>query len=72
MTTSEFTISQTLSSEGSIQLFDISGKKIRELFRGDFGAHKNIRVRTDGIVSGVYLVKVRVGNQFVAKRLVIK
>lgn len=70
--TSEFTISQTLSSEGSIQLFDISGKKIRELFRGDFGAHKNIRVRTDGIVSGVYLVKVRVGNQFVAKRLVIK
>jgi photosystem II stability/assembly factor-like uncharacterized protein len=70
--TSEFTISQTLSSEGSIQLFDISGKKIRELFRGDFGAHKNIRVRTDGIVSGVYLVKVRVGNQFVAKRLVVK
>ncbi len=70
--TSEFTISQTLSSEGSIQLFDISGKKIKELFRGDFGAHKNIRVRTDGIASGVYLVKVRVGNQFVAKRLVIK
>ncbi len=70
--TSEFTISQTLSSEGSIQLFDLSGKKIKELFRGDFGAHKNIRVTTDGIASGIYLVKVSAGNQFVAKRLVIK
>lgn len=70
--TSEFTISQTLTSEGSIQLFDISGKKIKELFRGDFGAHKNIRITTDGIASGIYLVKVSVGNQFVAKRLVVK
>ena len=70
--TSEFTISQTLSSEGSIQLFDISGKKIKELFRGDFGAHKNIRITTDGIAPGIYLVEVSVGNQFFAKRLVVK
>ncbi len=69
--TSEFTISQSLSSEGTVQLFDISGKKIKELFYGNFGANKNITVKTDGIAAGIYLVKVNIGKQSVTKKLII-
>lgn len=70
--TSEFTISQNLSSEGTVQLYDISGKKIKELFRGNFGSNKNIKVKTDGIAAGIYLVKVTSGKQSFTKKLVIK
>ncbi len=69
--TSEFTISQNLSSEGAVQLFDISGKKIKDLFNGNFGTNKNIKVKTDGIAAGIYLVKVNSGKQSVTKKLVI-
>lgn len=69
--TSEFTISQTLSSEGNIQLFDISGKMIKNLFQGDFGTHKSINIKTDGIAAGIYLIKVSSGKQSVTKRLII-
>ena len=70
--TSEFTISQNLSSKGNVQLFDISGKKIKELFKGNFSANKNITVKTDGLAAGIYLVKVNNGKQSVTKKLIIK
>jgi photosystem II stability/assembly factor-like uncharacterized protein len=69
--TSEFTISQNLSSEGTVQLYDISGKKIKDLFNGNFGANKNITVKTDGLAAGIYLVKVNSGKQSVTKKLII-
>jgi hypothetical protein len=69
--TSEFTISQNLSEEGTVQLYDISGKKIKSLFNGNFGANKNITVKTDGIAAGVYFVKVNIGKQSVTKKLII-
>ncbi len=69
--TSEFTILQNLSSEGTVQLFDISGKKITDLFNGNFEAHKSIKVKTDGIAAGIYLVKLNSGKQSVTKKLVI-
>ncbi|SRX55237.1 T9SS type A sorting domain-containing protein [Aequorivita sp. CIP111184] len=68
---SEFTISQNLSSEGTVQLFDVSGKKIKDLFNGNFGTNKSIKVKTDGIATGIYLVKVNSGKQTVTKKLVI-
>ncbi len=69
--TSEFTISQNLSAEGTVQLYDISGKKIKNLFSGNFGTNKNITVKTNGIAAGIYLVKVNSGKQSVTKKLVI-
>ena len=69
--TSEFTISQNLSLEGNVQLFDISGKKIKDLFKGNFGTNKNIKVKTDGLAAGIYLVKVNSRNKSVTKKLVI-
>ncbi|SRX55037.1 T9SS type A sorting domain-containing protein [Aequorivita sp. CIP111184] len=69
--TLEFTISQTLSLEGSIQLFNISGKMIKELFHGNFGTNKNIKIKTDGIASGIYLIRVSSGEKSVTTKLVI-
>jgi photosystem II stability/assembly factor-like uncharacterized protein len=69
--TSEFTISQNLSAEGTVQLYDISGKKIKNLFSGNFGTNKNITVKTNGIAAGIYLVKVNSGKQSVTKKLII-
>ena len=68
---SKFTISQNLSAEGTVQLYDISGKKIKDLFHGNFGANKNITVKTDGIAAGIYLVKVNSGKQSITKKVVI-
>ena len=70
--TSEFTISQNLSSEGTVQLFDISGKRIKDLFSGNFSSNKNIKVKTDGLATGIYLLKVNTGNQSVTKKLIVK
>lgn len=71
--TSEFTISLDMAFplEGTVQLFDLSGKKLRNLFQGNFGAHKTIQVKTDGLAAGIYLVKVTSGNQSVTKKLII-
>lgn len=69
---SEFTISQNLSSEGTVKLYDMSGKKIKDLFSGNFGENKKIKVKTDGISAGVYLVKLNSGKRYATKRLVIK
>ena len=70
--TSEFTITQNLSNNGTIQLYDISGKKIKNLFTGSFSANKNIRIKTAGIAPGIYLVKLNSGKQTVTKKLIIK
>ena len=69
--TSEFIISHNLTSEGNIQLYDVSGKKIKEVFNGNFGSSKNITVNTDGISSGLYFVKLTSGNQSVTKKLIV-
>ncbi|WP_026451934.1 T9SS type A sorting domain-containing protein [Aequorivita capsosiphonis] len=70
--TSEFTISQSFTSEGTVQLYDMSGKKIKELFHGDFGTNKNISIKTDGIANGFYLIKLNQGKQSITKKLIIK
>lgn len=69
--TSEFTISQNLSSEGSVQLYDISGKKVKDLFSGNFETKKKITIKTGGLPVGVYFVKLNSGKQSVTKKLII-
>ncbi len=69
--TLEFTITQNMSTEGTVILYDISGKKIKNLFNGNFALNKNITVKTDGIAAGIYMVKVNSGKQSVTKKLII-
>lgn len=69
--TSEFTITHTFSSEGNVQLFDITGKKIKELFSGNFATNKSIKIKTEGIAPGVYLVKINNGKLSTTKKLMI-
>lgn len=70
--TSEFTISQNLSSDGNIQLYDTSGKMIKYLFHGNLGSNKNINIKTHGMAAGIYFVKLNSGKQSVTKKLIIK
>lgn len=68
----EFSISQNLTSEGTVELFDISGKKLRDLFSGNFQTTKTINVKTDGMQPGVYFVRINSGGQSVTKKLIIR
>lgn len=70
--TSEFTISQKFTSEGKIELYNIAGKKIKELFTGDFGANENITLKTDGMSSGIYFIRAATQNKSETKKLIIK
>lgn len=69
--TSEFTITSNLTSKGTVQLYNVNGKKIKELYKGDFSLNKNISVKTDGISKGIYFVKIISGKQSVTKKLLI-
>ncbi len=69
---SKFTISHHFSSEGNINLYDFSGKMIKEVFKGNFGSSKNITVKTDGISAGIYFLKLNSGKQSITKKLVVK
>ena len=68
---SEFSISQNLTSDGTVELFDISGKKLRDLFKGNFQTAKTINLKTDGIAAGVYFVRINSGGQSVTKKLIV-
>ncbi len=69
---SEFSISQDLTSEGTVELFDVSGKKLRTLFNGNFQTAKTIHIKTDGITAGVYFVRITGGNHSVTKKLIVR
>ncbi|MGB3343512.1 MAG: T9SS type A sorting domain-containing protein [Aequorivita sp.] len=68
---SEFNIAQNLTTDGTVELFDISGKKLRDLFNGNFQTAKTINIKTDGIPAGVYFVRINSGGQSVTKKLVV-
>ncbi len=70
--TTQFTVEHTISSEGSISLYDISGKKLRTLFEGNFDTAQQMTFPTSDLTSGIYFVRLQSGNQFVTKKLVVR
>ncbi|PKA84539.1 putative secreted protein (Por secretion system target) [Ulvibacter sp. MAR_2010_11] len=71
-TISQFTLEHTIASEGSITMYDISGKKVATFFEGDFGNSQKLNLSTEGISAGLYFVKLQTGKQSVAKKLIIQ
>ncbi len=62
-------------SNVSISLFDIEGKCVKELFKGDLQAQKqqlDFNVSSLGLNKGVYLVRLIVGKEIVSKKIVIE
>ena len=70
-TEAEFNIAQNLTTDGTVELFDVSGKKLRDLFNGKFQTAKTINIKTEGMPAGVYFVRINSGGQSVTKKLVV-
>jgi len=61
------------SSSGEISLFDITGRKIRVLYKGDFKRGVNhLHLGLDGINRGLYFMVVNAGNIKQVKKLMVR
>jgi hypothetical protein len=70
--TTQFTLEHRLTSEGSITLYDGTGKLLKTLFNGDFSTQTKLRFSSEGIAAGLYFVTVQVGTTAVTKQLIVQ
>ena len=65
-----FTVRSPFNAQGSmLRIFDVTGKVVKE-FRSDVAsASSTLRVTLDGIMNGIYFIKV--GNEMVKEKLVV-
>jgi len=68
----EFTILHNITSEGSIKLYDITGKEIKILFEGNLVANSSLTFSRDGIPTGIYIITIKTGEQSVSKKLLVQ
>lgn len=60
-------------SEVSMQLLDLVGKTVRDLYAGELAPGSfNMDVDVSGLESGVYLMKVNVNGQLITERVVVE
>ena len=69
---STFSIKHQITSEGSIKLYNITGKEIKTLFNGNLEESKSISYSREGLATGIYFVKIKTGSQSISKKLVIQ
>lgn len=67
----EFTIAHELTSEGTITLYDYSGKELKTLFNGNFSASKTISVSTEGLANGIYLLRFQNEGKTFSKKITV-
>ncbi|GHC62528.1 T9SS type A sorting domain-containing protein [Ulvibacter litoralis] len=67
----EITIAHEFTSEGTITLYDFTGKELKTLFNGNFGASKTISVSTEGFANGMYLLKFTNEGKTLSKKITI-
>ncbi len=64
------TIVHDFTSEGFIDLYDITGKKIRSLFSGDLSESQEFTFSIEDISTGIYFLKFTSGSQSVSKKII--
>ena len=64
------TLEHPFSSEGAIQLFDISGKKVRTLFNGNLSEVQKIEISIEDLSAGIYFVTINVASKSITKRII--
>lgn len=73
---SKFTVSiasAPTTTQGAVELFDLTGKLIRSIYRGELSNSKLISVdRGADLVKGIYLLKVSAGTNVQFKKLIFK
>ncbi|MAP55262.1 T9SS type A sorting domain-containing protein [Altibacter sp.] len=67
-----FTVSHTLTSEGTVTLYDLRGKLIEVLFEGTFSSPEPLSFSTEGISEGIYFVTIISDGRAITKKLIIQ
>ena len=70
-TQSELFIEHNLSSEGTITLYDISGKKLKTVFEGKLSDSKKIGISIDDLANGLYIVNIQSREKSVSKKVIV-
>lgn len=67
-----FKLEHNLTAQGEIALYDLTGKKIRTLYRGDLSNSQNSTFGRQSLSSGVYIVNIIAGNKQLSKKLIVQ
>ncbi|WP_442896974.1 T9SS type A sorting domain-containing protein [Epilithonimonas sp.] len=67
-----FDVKEAASKNGSIEVFDFSGKKVYETAIVNHSGFSTQQVDLNRLSSGVYVVKITYGGQTETKKLVVK
>ena len=60
-----------ITSEGSIDLYNISGKKLKTMYKGAIEATRSIELNLEGIPSGMYFIEIRTDFKSRIEKLLI-
>lgn len=64
-------LSSLAKSQTDISLYDIAGRKVRELFSGRIDGEREIKFNLDRPASGIYFVRAKTGDGEITKRVTI-
>jgi hypothetical protein len=59
-------------AEGTMQLYDIHGKLIQELYKGALNPNQSLQFSTDGLDAGVYFIRINSGKKNIGAKLIIQ
>lgn len=70
--TDHLSVVGNFSSEGSITLFDITGKQVKQLFMGNLSEVNNTTLSVAEVPSGIYFVRITSEGQSITKKVIIR
>jgi len=60
------------AKSSSIELYNTSGQLVQNIYNGELISNQKISVAKGNLCSGIYLVKVKIGEKVYTKRLIVK
>jgi len=68
----EFSIDHDINSDGTIKLYDVTGKLIQDLFEGRLIETQNRSFKIENLTNGIYFVKMQSANKVSTAKLLVK
>lgn len=69
---SQITIEHRFSSEGTVRLFDITGREVKRLFEGDLSESQQKSFSIAEFPAGIYFVNIASAGRTISKKIVIR
>ena len=66
------TLKHTLSGTGLIELYDYTGRQLKELYKGNLADQQQLQFNREDLVPGLYLVQINTANQTISRKLIIR